>query len=64
MAALFGAFGGLIAPNVVGLFIKSGATSEWQLVLFTTAAVNLLAGIVFLVAGSGQSFTLFLFLQL
>ena len=54
IAALFGAIGGIICPNVVSLFLVTGSASEWRTVLYATALVNVLAGVVFLLLGSGK----------
>uniref|UniRef100_A0AC35GJJ4 Major facilitator superfamily (MFS) profile domain-containing protein n=1 Tax=Panagrolaimus sp. PS1159 TaxID=55785 RepID=A0AC35GJJ4_9BILA len=49
-----GAIGNLLAPALVGFFVKQGQTGEWAYVFMSVAAINIITGTVFLFCGSAD----------
>ncbi|KAK6746608.1 hypothetical protein RB195_000094 [Necator americanus] len=49
-----GMLGRLVTPVIVGFVKKTGSLSEWRILFCTVATLNIVAGIIFLIFGSGE----------
>ncbi|TKR73184.1 hypothetical protein L596_020524 [Steinernema carpocapsae] len=54
MSMFFGTIGNALAPLTFGLVNSQGSDKEWRNVYLICAVLNAIAGVVFLVSGSGQ----------
>ncbi|ETN76988.1 hypothetical protein NECAME_00514 [Necator americanus] len=49
-----GMLGRLVTPVIVGFVKKTGSLSEWRILFCMVATLNIVAGIIFLIFGSGE----------
>ncbi|VDM39069.1 unnamed protein product [Toxocara canis] len=54
LSMIAGQIANIAAPNIVALIKRKGSPEEWSTIFLVAGAMNVLAGIVFLIFGSGK----------
>ncbi|KAK0405711.1 hypothetical protein QR680_018152 [Steinernema hermaphroditum] len=54
LGMVFGMIANIAAPTIIGLINTNGTPEEWSLIFYTAAGVNIVAGLLFILVGSGE----------
>uniref|UniRef100_A0A1I7Y1H8 MFS domain-containing protein n=1 Tax=Steinernema glaseri TaxID=37863 RepID=A0A1I7Y1H8_9BILA len=54
LGMVFGMLANIAAPTVIGLINTNGTPEQWSIIFFLAAGVNITAGLLFVLVGSGE----------